>query len=213
MTIKTTPMNANVVPCAWSGPVSGKYGTTAGVVVAVCASSLIGNIGLLQKNRSVYVCYHTDRNRNTKPRRSFEVASAGFICISCLYMRTLTRSERQWIISFAAVDAMFWFLMLAGCILDPEMCGVGTGFAATGFFAPFWLLLLWSGPLLQSVTAQLVAIGVVGLLCHCLIGWAFGRAQRERVTRWYVSIPVAFAVVMAISIAGNAAGVLMGFII
>lgn len=125
-------------------------------------------------------------------------------------MRHLTSSEKQWIASFAGVDAAFWLLMLGICVVGPDGCMVEVGFSTVGFYAPFWFFTKWIHLGSMNPTMELMILSAIGFLCHAFIGWFIGFATRRHPVRWYVSVPVSVACVVLISVVGHKIGEMMG---
>lgn len=117
-----------------------------------------------------------------------------------------TPAEKQWMASFAAVDALFWLFILINCIAYPDLCGVGIGFSLVGFYAPFWFLLNPLGAVLQSYEVEIVVISIIGLACHVGIGWIIGRFARGTRVPWIESIAFSVLYIIIIAAVGNVLG-------
>ncbi|MEN9558044.1 MAG: hypothetical protein RL141_413 [Candidatus Parcubacteria bacterium] len=120
-------------------------------------------------------------------------------------MRNFTKSEKQWVASFIVIDLVFLLLLAGACVFQSEECGIALTFAPLGFFAPFWLWLMWIG-LNFSFMVDVLLVIVSGIFFHGCIGWIIGFLLRQRSIKWFFSIPLAIVCVILMAILGNMLG-------
>jgi hypothetical protein len=126
-------------------------------------------------------------------------------------MRHFTRSEKQWLISFVAIDLAFLFLLAGTCVFQPEDCGITLTFAPVGFFAPSWFWLMAIG-FNFNFTVDLLLLIMSGILFHGCIGWIIGFFLRQHPIKWFFSVPLAAVCVILIAILGNMLGAALGIL-
>jgi len=117
-------------------------------------------------------------------------------------MRKFSPSEKQWILSFLLVDALFWVFIAQGCITDAIGCFESGNFGIFFFYAPFWLLASFV-PNISAIDYPLSTIvgATAGILGHILIGFSIGHFLRKEPVQWKVSVPISLAIVLIVIVA------------
>ncbi len=108
-------------------------------------------------------------------------------------------SVRQWVLSFVAVDALFFLLLVGNCLWRPVDCLEAFTFGPFMFYLPAVMLLDALPVLFQPLAsmpfwAMITLMFVLGALSHALVGAAIGWLLRARTVRPFVSFAAALAV-------------------
>lgn len=110
-------------------------------------------------------------------------------------------SIRQWILSFLAVDLIFWLLFAWGCVSDNMSCWETFSFAPIIMY-PLTTIPLLAIPPLESLLGPLGVISstivfvAFGVLTHVLLGMLVGWALRKTRIAQFVSFAVALVVLI-----------------
>lgn len=114
-------------------------------------------------------------------------------------MSKINPSVRQWILSFLAVDLIFWVLVGWGCVSDPVSCLETWSFGSFFFYFPatFFLAALPDLGSLRGISTDLYLLPFVGIALHALLGGLVGFAMRKTRLAWVVSIAVSLVVLFA----------------
>lgn len=117
-------------------------------------------------------------------------------------MYKLAPSEKQWIISFLLVDALFWIFVAQDCFSDAVGCFESSNFGIFFYYAPFWLIAS-AIPDISSINYPLSTIigAITGILGHILLGFGTGHFLRREPVQWKVSVPISFAIVLIVIVA------------
>lgn len=110
-------------------------------------------------------------------------------------------SIRQWVLSFLAVDLIFWLLFAWGCVVDANSCWESFSFAPIVLY-PLTTFPLLAIPPLESllgplgVIMQTIVFVAFGVLAHMLLGTLVGWALRKTKIARFVSFAVALVVLI-----------------
>lgn len=115
----------------------------------------------------------------------------------------LSPSVRQWMWSFLAFDIAAFTLIVVGCAIDLEMCGVAMVFALA-FFYPYWWLPVpdlgaWGGLGLSTFLVPVYGI-VFALLCGYVVGRLLEKAAVSKVISVLLATLFRFAVVLLLNV-------------
>ncbi|MEI6510565.1 MAG: hypothetical protein WCO25_00795 [Candidatus Uhrbacteria bacterium] len=116
-------------------------------------------------------------------------------------MIKINPSVRQWVLSFLAVDLLFWLLVGFGCVTDPVSCLETWSFGSFFFYFPMVFIPLPNLGAIGGVDVGMYLIPVFGILSHALLGLFVGWVLRKTRIAWFVSIAVALVVLFVGSFA------------
>lgn len=103
-------------------------------------------------------------------------------------------SVRQWVLSFLAVDLIFWLLVGWGCVTDPVSCLETWSFGSFFFYFPMIFLPMLDLGAVGGVAISMYLIPVFGIIFHALLGLLVGWALRKTKIAQFVSFAVALVV-------------------
>lgn len=107
---------------------------------------------------------------------------------------------RRWALSFAAPHGAVAALALIGCVTQPDLCFVGGMFLVAGFYYPYGVLLPDLG-VFGGVGVNALALPVVVVALHAMVGACVGWLRRTRVDTARMTVPVAVAFFLVTTIA------------
>lgn len=113
--------------------------------------------------------------------------------------QTTSKSIVRWVFSFLLLDIILGVYLLASCVADPDLCGVGSVFAVGFFYGyPFGILLPHIGAW-HGLNVSVFIAPVVGILTHAALGIGIGYRMRNRVLSWGRIISIALAISLSLS--------------
>lgn len=115
-------------------------------------------------------------------------------------MIKLNPSVRQWVLSFLAVDLIFWLLVGFGCVTDPISCLETWSIGSFFFYFPMIFLPMPSLDV-GGIALSTFLIPLFGIVSHVLLGLLVGWALRRTKIAQFVSFAVALVVLFGASYA------------
>lgn len=113
----------------------------------------------------------------------------------------LSRSVKQWVISFILIDLAFWILIEVRCFVSPIDCSEMAGFGSYFFYLP-WSYILQSLPIpIESFLLSLAIFGLFGTIIHGLLGAFLGCLFQRKQVSWITSIAIAFLILVVLAFA------------
>ncbi len=109
-------------------------------------------------------------------------------------MQKIHPSVRQWVLSFLAVDLIFWLLVGWGCVTDAHSCLETWSFGSYFFYFPMIFVPMPDLGAVGGVATSTYLIPVFGIFFHVLLGLLVGWALRKRKIAQFVSFAVALVV-------------------
>ncbi len=103
-------------------------------------------------------------------------------------------SVRQWVLSFLAVDALFWLLVAWGCVSDPVSCLETWTIGSYFFYFPAIFIPIPDLGAIGGVATSQYLFPLVGIAMHVLFGAFVGWMMRRTKIAWAVSIIVSIVV-------------------
>lgn len=106
---------------------------------------------------------------------------------------------RQWVLSFLAVDAVFWLLVAGTCIFNSVECADFWAFGSYSYYLPFskiafpWYTAVW------SQHGVIIVEFLTLISCHALLGAAMGWLVRNRKFNWLQMIVASFGIVLIVA--------------
>mgnify|MGYP006919655060 CR=1 FL=1 len=106
-------------------------------------------------------------------------------------------SVRQWVLSFLAVDLLFWVLVGWGCVSDPVSCLETWTFGSYFFYFPVIFIPVPDLGDIGGIATSTYLFPLIGIATHVLFGAFVGWVLRKTSLAWAVSLAVSVVVLFA----------------